>query len=164
MASDPQPADPLASVRHRSPQLSVGAIDYGILRNLTGFSVKLAWILGHALVTRELGDGAITPHRFSILEMIGCNPGLQQIQLARALALSRPATTLMIDFWEQRGCVERRRLPGDRRSFGVFTTAAGEGELERLRPMMSRADEALTMELSADEVKELRRLLRKIHR
>lgn len=156
--------DSLSDVRHRTPTLADSEVDYGLLNELTGFSVKLVWILGRGLLALELGDTGITPHRFSMLEMIGSNPGLQQTQLAAALALSRPATTLAVDFWEERGCAERRRIPGDRRSFGVFATAHGMQELERLRALVRKADRALTANLSDTEARELHRLLRKIHR
>ena len=61
-----------------------------------------------------------------MLEVIGRNPGLPQTQLAAALALTRPATSLAVDFWEDRGCVERRKIRGDRRSVGVYLTAHGD--------------------------------------
>ena len=156
--------DPLASVRHRAPALAGTEVDLGLLTDLAGFSVKLVWILGHGLLAREFGEPGITPHRFSMLEVIGRNPGLQQTQLAAALALTRPATTLAVDFWEERGCVERRKIAGDRRSFGVYPTPHGEQELERLRDLVRKADVALTAGLSDAETRELRRLLRKIHR
>ena len=156
--------DPLSDVRHRAPALADSSVDYGLLTDLTGFSVKLVWILGRGLLALELGDTGITPHRFSMLEVIGRNPGLQQTQLAAALALSRPATTLAVDFWEERGCAERRKIPGDRRSFGVYATAHGEQELKRLRSLVREADAALTANLSDVEMRELRRLLKKIHR
>jgi DNA-binding MarR family transcriptional regulator len=156
-------AAPLSDVRYRAPALEQPEVDYGLLAELTGFSIKLVWILGHALLLKALGDSGITPHRFSVLEVIGRNPGLQQTQLASALALSRPATTLAIDFWQERGCVDRRRIPEDRRSFGVYLTRKGESELDRLRAIMRRADAALTADLSPAEVEELGRLLRKIH-
>lgn len=156
--------DPLSSVRHRAPALMGTDVDLGLLTDLTGFSVKLAWILGHGLLAREFGDTGITPHRFSMLEVIGQNPGLQQTQLAAALALTRPATTLAVDFWQERGCVERRKIVGDRRSFGIYLTPHGEQELERLRALVRKADVALTAGLSDAETQELRRLLRKIHR
>jgi DNA-binding MarR family transcriptional regulator len=164
MSTSAELADPLVDVRNRAPALSESEIDYGLLTGLTGFSVKLVWILGHGLLAREFGDSGITPHRFSILEVIGRNPGLQQTQLAAALALTRPATTLAVDFWEDRGCVERRKIAGDRRSFVVYPTAHGEAELARLRKLVRKADAALTSGLSEGEAKELRRLLRKIHR
>lgn len=156
--------DPLAETRHRSPQLTNADVDFGILPELTGFSVKLAWILGYGLIMRGMSDSGITPLRFSMLEVVGRNPGLQQTQLANALALSRPATTLAIDFWEGRGCVERRRLPGDRRSFGIFATPKGLEQLRELRAIMREADATLTSNLTPDEARELRRLLGKIHK
>jgi DNA-binding MarR family transcriptional regulator len=98
-----------------------------------------------------------------MLELIGRNPGLQQIQLGKALGLSRSAATLAIDFWEERGCVERRIEPTDRRSFGVFATAEGTAELSRLRALVGQADDALTEGLAECEIIQLRRLLAKIH-
>lgn len=139
-------------------------MDFGLLPDLTGFSLKLAWVLGHSLLTRTFAESGITPHRFSVLEVIGRNPGIQPTQLAAALALTRPATTLAVDFWEERGCVERRSTPGDRRSFGVFATAHGKQELERFRALVRQSDAALTANLDESEVAELRRMLNKIHR
>jgi DNA-binding MarR family transcriptional regulator len=155
--------DPLSNVRYRAPDLADAAIDYGLLPELVGFSVKLVWLLGHGVLSRELGE-PVTPHRFSVLEVVGRNPGLQQTQLADALALSRPATTLAINFWEERGCVERRDVPDDRRSFGIHATDHGEQELARLRVAVQQADQALTSGLTAKERQELHRLLYKIHR
>lgn len=157
-------ADPLEDVRHRTPALVGSAVDYGLLADLTGFSLKLAWVLGHELLSREFGDAAVTPHRFSALEVISRNPGLQQTQLASALALTRPATTLAVDFWEERGCVERRKIEGDRRLSGVYTTPHGEQELKQLRAQVRKADAALTSDLTGEEIDTLRKLLRKIHR
>ena len=156
-------ADPLSPVRRRGLTFADSAVDLGLLTELTGFSIKLVWLLGHGLLAREFGDTGITPHRYSMLEVIGRNPGLQQTQLAAALALSRPATTLVIDFWEQRGCVERRKIPGDRRSFGICPTPHGERELARLRELVREADAALTSGLTQAEILALKRLLKKIH-
>src|SRR6188768_116918 len=136
MSSVVQFEDALSAVRHRAPALAGTEVDLGLLTDLAGFSVKLVWILGHGLLTRGFGETGITPHRFSMLEVIGRNPGLQQTQLAAALALTRPATTLAVDFWEERGCVERRKIAGDRRSFGVYPTPHGEQELKRLRDLV----------------------------
>jgi len=155
--------DPLAEVRHRAPALSKSPIDYGLLPDLTGFSVKLTWVLAHGLLAREVRDSGITPLRFSMLEVVGRNPGLQQMQLADALALTRPATTLALDFWEDRRCIERRKLPEDRRSFGVYATAEGVEELARLRAIVRQADAALTTHLTPAETSEFRRLMKKIH-
>ena len=163
MDSETSAPDPLLEVRHRTPSFTQGEVDYGLLTDLTGFSLKLAWVLGHSLLSREFDPG-VTPHRFSTLEVISRNPGMQQTQLAAALALTRPATTLAVDFWEERGCVERRKVAGDRRLSGVYITPHGERELDRLRQRVRKADVALVADLSEAEVETLRGLLRKIHR
>jgi DNA-binding MarR family transcriptional regulator len=144
--------------------MSEGQLDYGLLQQLTGFSIKLAWILGYSLLQRAFGDSGVTPLRVSMLELVGTNPGAQQTQLATALGLSRPAATLAIDFWEARDCVERRPDPSDRRSFGIYLTETGEEELARLRVQIKQADDALLADLAPAEIAELRRLLAKIHR
>jgi DNA-binding MarR family transcriptional regulator len=158
--------DPLtiADVRSRAPMMSEGQLNYGLLQQLTGFSIKLAWILGYSLLQRAFGDSGVTPLRVSMLELVGTNPGAQQTQLATALGLSRPAATLAIDFWEARDCVERRPDPSDRRSFGIYLTETGEEELARLRVQIKQADDALLADLAPAEIAELRRLLAKIHR
>jgi DNA-binding MarR family transcriptional regulator len=153
----------LDDLRRRAPKLTEATLDYGALATATGFSVKLVWILGYGLLMRAFGDSGITPQRFSMLELIGCNPGLQQVQLGNALGLSRSAATLSMDFWEERGCLERRTDPTDRRSFGIYLTDGGEAELARLRLLVRQADEALTSGLGQGEIAELRRLLAKIH-
>jgi DNA-binding MarR family transcriptional regulator len=153
----------LDGLRQRVPKLSEASIDYGMLAERTGFSLKLVWILGYALLMRAFGDSGVTPQRFSMLELIGCNPGLQQIQLGNALGLSRSAATITIDFWEDRGCIERRTDKADRRSFGIYPTERGEVELARLRKLVLEADTALTDSLTDAETAELRRLLAKIH-
>ncbi|HSG54915.1 MAG TPA: MarR family transcriptional regulator [Paracoccaceae bacterium] len=149
--------------RRRAPSLSGSDIDYGLLTQTTGFPIKLVWIIGYTLLGRTIDDPAITPQRFSMLELIGSNPGLPQSRIGEALGLSRPRTSLAIDFWEARGTVERRAAPGDRRSFGIYLTPQGEEDLAHLRQRVIASDKALTSALEPDEVAELRRLLGKIH-
>ena len=93
MASKADRAGTIRGNATRPPSIDAGDVDYGLLAELTGFSLKLVWILGRNLLAREFEEYGVTPHRFSVLEVIGRNPGLQQGQLAAALALSRPATT-----------------------------------------------------------------------
>ena len=163
MENDVAVPDPLADVRSRAPALGGSGIDYGVLPDLTGFSVKLTLVLAHGLIARELKDSGVTPLRFSVLEVVGRNPGLQQMQLAEALALPRPATTLALDFWEDRACLERRRLREDRRSFGIYATDTGIEALARMRTVIMKADAALTSQLTEAETRELRRLMQKIY-
>ena len=151
------------AVRRRAPKLESGPLDYGVLRTTTGFPLKVVWIIGYTLLGKHVGEPAITPQRVSMLELIGSNPGSSQSQLGAALGLSRPATTLTIDFWQERGCVDRRTEPNDRRSFGIYLTEEGERQLADLREKVLMSDEALTANLTDAEITQLRALLAKIH-
>lgn len=58
-------------------------------------------------------------------------------ELARLLEVSTAASTGVVDRLEQRGHVERRRHPSDRRRVEVLVTASGRTEIVgHLRPML----------------------------
>jgi DNA-binding MarR family transcriptional regulator len=138
-------------------------LDYGLLSELTGFRMRRASVIDFASFGEASGDPTITPLRFSVLELIGANPGLQQVQIGQALGLSRPAVSVTIDFWEQRGCVERRPAPDDRRSNGIYLTSKGEDRLGALQKQVAAHDRKLTVGLTETEIDELHRLLEKIY-
>lgn len=148
----------------RPPPMMPGRkVEFGRLSQLSGFCLKLAMIQADGLFAREMGSPGITPQRYSMLEVIGQNPGLQQVQLATALGVSGPATTLTLNFWEDRQCIERRKRKEDRRSFDIHATERGLQELDRLHAIIRQADIELTSRLTEAETIELRRLLKKIH-
>lgn len=138
------------------------AFDYGQLPRLIGFHLRRASLVDFSTFSEEIGDRSITPLRYSVLEVVGANPGLRQVQLAAILGLSKPAATLAIDFWEARNCVTRRRMPEDGRARGVHLTREGERVLAEMRQQVARHDETLTASLSAFELQTLRVALQKI--
>jgi DNA-binding MarR family transcriptional regulator len=139
------------------------ALDLGLLSQLSGFAVRRAQLRVFSRFARSVGDKSVTPQRFSMLEVIGANPGLQQAQLANVLGLSRPAATVTIDYWQARHCVERRSDPKDRRSNGVYITPHGRAVLTELEEQVLAHDRDLTARLTADQVRQLCRLLEKIY-
>lgn len=138
------------------------AFDYGQLPSLTGFLFRKASLLDFSRFEDAVGDKAITPLRYSVLEVVGANAGLQQVQLAAILGLSKPAATLAIDFWQSRDCITRRQDRKDRRSHGVYLTETGERTLAELQDVVSRHDRQLTVSLSPGELQDLHKLLQKI--
>jgi DNA-binding MarR family transcriptional regulator len=139
------------------------ALDFGVLPQLTGFGLRRAQLSDFSRFAKSVGDKTVTQLRFSMLALIGANPGLQQAQLAQALGLSRPMATVTIDYWEERACVERRSHPRDRRSNGIHISPQGREVLSELQRRVLAHDRNLTERLTNGEVKELRRLLAKIY-
>lgn len=149
----------LAAREGRTPMRSIG---YGILDDLVSHSIARANLAGDAAFHALIGDRSITPQRFWLLELVGANPGLQQVQLADALAFSRSAVTLVIDYWQARGCVERRADPADRRPSRIFLTPQGASLLAELQERVLAQDTRLCAELTPMEREELARLLGKL--
>jgi len=139
------------------------SLEYGPLPSLTGFALRRASLLDFSLFADAVGDRAVTPLRYSLLEVVGANPGLRQVQLAEILGLAKPAASLAIDFWESRKCISRRKESTDRRSHGIYLTKLGEEKLIDLRHLVARHDAALTKSLSDEELQELRTLLNRIY-
>ena len=137
---------------------------YGALPSLTGFALRRASVLDFGRFADAVGDRAITPLRYSLLEVVGANPGLRQVQLAEILGLAKAAASLAIDFWQSRDCVVRRKDSSDRRSHGIYLTQLGEEQLVGLRNLVARHDAQLTSSLSDSELRELRTLLNRIYR
>jgi DNA-binding MarR family transcriptional regulator len=80
--------------------------------------------------------------------------------IASILRCDRSAVTWITDRLEERGYVERRSDPADRRVKLLALTDEGRRVREEIRRLMATPPEALTR-LSAAEQRELRDLLRK---
>lgn len=145
------------------PPAQLARFDPGLLKSLLSHAIARAHLAGDATFHAAIGERSITPLRFSLLELVAANPGLQQVQLAEALELSRSAVTLVIDYWQARACLERRSEPNDRRSFGIFLTDVGTALLADLRRRVLIHERKLAAGLNASEQRELIRLLGKLH-
>jgi DNA-binding MarR family transcriptional regulator len=81
--------------------------------------------------------------------------------VANVLRCDRSAVTWITDRLEERGYVERRSDPGDRRVKLLALTEEGVRVREEIRRRLAVPPEALVSQLSRSEQKELRDLLRK---
>jgi DNA-binding MarR family transcriptional regulator len=82
-------------------------------------------------------------------------------ELTDALATDKPYTTLVVDYLEERGLVERTRHPEDRRCKIVTITEKGAVEAERALEILN-APPAPLRALPAEDLAELDRILAKL--
>ncbi|MDT8759190.1 MarR family transcriptional regulator [Sphingomonas psychrotolerans] len=140
----------------------IAKVDFGQLNHLLGYAIARADIRADATFHAAMSDRTVTPLRYAMLELVGSNPGLHQVQLADALGVSRPAVTLLLDYWQTQGCVERCATPFDRRSLDIFLTLPGDDRLAELRRRTRAQDRQLSDPLTSAERAELARLLNKL--
>ena len=103
----------------------------------------------------------ITPVQYAALAAINTSPGLDQITLAREIALDRTSVTGVVDRLVVKGLVERQINERDRRARRLLITPEGKETLRRIRPGVEAAQVSMTRGLSKQETELLVSLLKK---
>jgi DNA-binding MarR family transcriptional regulator len=145
-----------------APIARVPELDYGVLDVLLGYSLRRAQVAMFLAFHAATRGADITPPRFTALVIVGANPGIGQSALGQVLGIARSGAMMLTDWMEARGLAERRRRPGDGRSWGVHLTPRGEKTLAAMRHRVAAEDRKRAQVLSARERRELLRLLEKL--
>lgn len=101
----------------------------------------------------------VTPVQYAILRMLQDRPGIDQVTLAREVALDTSTTADICARLEAKGWILREVLP--RRQRRLVLTAAGEAVLARLVPGLMAMNRDLLSRLDPEERTAFMRLLRK---
>jgi len=101
------------------------------------------------------------PHA-GILRLVGLSPGLSQQELGRRLSILPSRLVALLDELQERGLVERRPDPQDRRTYALHLTAAGRSATEQIGRIAREHDDAICASLNADERQQLHALLTRI--
>jgi DNA-binding MarR family transcriptional regulator len=145
---------------HFNPR--VPGVDYGVLDQLLGYSVRRAQIVMYEDFIASLAPWQVTPPRFSALVIISRNAGLKLTELANILGIARSGAVALIDSLEALAYVERRPSPTDRRALGLFMTPKGEQDLVAIIEAVQAHDRRAAGSLTAAEFAQLNLLLSKV--
>lgn len=158
MASGRKP-EGSGSVLHFNARIE--GINYDILDELVGYAVRRAQLSIYEDFALALAAEDLTPQRFSSLVIIENNPGISQTRLAEVMGIARSGVVSIIDRFEQSGYVERKES-GDRRSYNLHLTRAGQKQLKKYKNVVREHDQRVVQGLSGEEKQQLIGLLRKI--
>lgn len=111
---------------------------------------------------RRIGELDLTPPQTGLLRAVAQAPGSSQQALAELLGTPATRLVALVDGLEERGLVERRRNPADRRLHAVHLTNAGTALLRDIGRVAREHDEAVLASLDADERARLHDLLSKL--
>jgi DNA-binding MarR family transcriptional regulator len=110
----------------------------------------------------KLEEVGLQPPLFRILNLIEAAEGRSQQAIGAAIEVPPSRMVALVDELEQRGLVERRPDPGDRRVRALFLTGKGKKTLARGREIASAHERELTRGMAATDRKRLIELLQQI--
>jgi DNA-binding MarR family transcriptional regulator len=134
-------------------------------RELVASPVFLLGRLGYELkkqAVEELEAAGYSMYDYSVMALLAEQACEAQTSIADVLRVDRSQLVGLLDGLEQRGLIERRRDPNDRRRHAVTLTRAGRQELGRLRMVVKRLEEEFLAPLDAKDRAELYELLMKL--
>jgi DNA-binding MarR family transcriptional regulator len=110
----------------------------------------------------RLAEVDLQPPHFRVLNLVDTAEGRSQQEIAEAVQAPPSRMVAFVDELEQRGLIERRADPKDRRVRALYLTAAGRKALAQGREVARSHQEELTQGMSEEEQEQLIELLRKV--
>jgi len=144
---------------------------YGIVRGERPDDAP-AWLIQRASRTlrvlflrlMEQRSAGVTPEMWLVLSRLYARDGQYQTQIADSTFRDRPNTSRILAGLEERGLVRRQRDGEDRRRVRIYLTEAGESIVRDMAPMAARTRDGLYDGLDDEDLKLLRKVLRRIER
>ncbi|PIT04404.1 MarR family transcriptional regulator [Bradyrhizobium nitroreducens] len=124
-----------------------------------GYAVRRfqIWIFQDFIKT--LGAVDIRPTQYSVLTVIGANPGLSQMAVAKRLGIERARLVHLLDSLEQRKYVKRVKSKADRRSHALHLTAHGETALAKFKRLAAEHERHVEDKIGKENREQLLRIL-----
>jgi DNA-binding MarR family transcriptional regulator len=110
----------------------------------------------------RIAEVGLNPPLFRILNLIDAAEGRSQQAIGEAIQVPASRMVALVDELEQRGLVERRPDPADRRVRALYLTRKGRNALTRGREIARSHEEDLTRGMSDTDRTRLTKLLQKI--
>ena len=115
-----------------------------------GHLLRRAQQISVSIFYDEMGD-ELTPVQYAILSRLAAHPGIDQVSLAGLAAIDTSTGASVCARLEEKGLLERKVIPHNRRQRALTITAAGARLLEALEPGAQRLRERLLAPLTAQE-------------
>lgn len=126
-----------------------------------GHLLRRAQQISVSIFYDEMGD-ELTPVQYAILSQLAGHPGIDQVSLAGLAAIDTSTGATVCARLEEKGLLERKVIPHNRRQRALTITPEGARLLDGLEPGAQRLRERLLAPLSAQEQELFMGLLAKL--
>lgn len=142
---------------------------YGIVRSDRTDDAP-AWLIQRASRTlrvlflrlMESRASGVTPEMWLVLSRLYARDGQYQTQIADGTFRDRPNTSRILAGLESRGYVRKEKDGEDMRRVRIYLTDTGKQFVKDIAPVAARTRDTLYAGLTDDELRVLRRILRRI--
>ena len=139
-----------------------GRMEEARLQKVLGYQLAQAALVTDAIFFEQVGTPFnLRPVEYTVLTLIAENPGGSLVRLARALSVTPPNISTMVDRLEAKGLIVREASEQDRRAHVLHVTGKG-AELVRKATQKIVAAESAALPLTAGEQAILAELLHKV--
>ena len=115
-----------------------------------------------ALFAERVVSLDLTPPQVGFLRLVGSEPGSSQQAIAGRLGMAPNRLVHLVDEMEERGLIERRRDPRDRRNHALHLSAEGRRLIGRLSGVAAAHEEAVCAGLTPQQRQQLGALLERV--
>ncbi|RYF05207.1 MAG: MarR family transcriptional regulator [Oxalobacteraceae bacterium] len=126
-----------------------------------GHLLRRAQQISVSIFYDEMG-GELTPVQYAMLTRLAAHPGIDQVSLAGLAAIDTSTGATVCARLEEKGLLERKVIPHNRRQRALTITAAGTRLLDTLVPGAQRLRQRLLDPLSPEEQAQFMALLGKL--
>jgi DNA-binding MarR family transcriptional regulator len=127
-----------------------------------GFTISTT---GYALARRFrelLAPLGLEPREFALLRNVAASEGVTQQAIGQRMGVAASRMVAFVDSLEERGLIERRQNPEDRRARALYVTPTGRELLGRAFAIAVEHEQRLTSDLSPAEREQLLDLLSRV--
>src|SRR5437763_5872313 len=146
---------PLPELKHPAALPEELCASTAFLLARVGYAIKLT-------AMEEFERSGNSMYQFSVLAVLAEGAKETQATIADGLGLDRSQLVGVLDGLEEKGLIERRRDPNDRRRHTVSLTADGKRQLGQLRAIVKRIEEDFLAPLDEESRATLHDLLFRI--
>ena len=141
------------SIQNKSVSLGHKGVDLNGLTELLGYQIRQAQTASFRDLQEPFRTMGITPGEFSLLTIVRDNPEVRQTDLVDVYGLDKSTLSIAVKRLVDRGLVEPKKLPSDRRFHGLSMTAEGISVLVTVTKIIADQEKRMDQVLSAEEKK-----------